>query len=430
MKRLLFLLGGVIVLCLAACGFWYWINIPPQIKIPTPVMPHPNGFDYFRRAGAAFVKDTQGVNVSTDSSISNQPKQYPLAPKEAWLKKNAKAFQLLREGLKYPALHVAMRFDSGDFFPEYAQYRHLAYALVVESHARGERGDWDGAVQSALDDYHFGNQIARGGTVIFGMAGAAVRAISLNQLGVLVAHSNATSAKFAAANMEGFYDERYPYSETLQEEKWFEQSAYLEAFSDPSWRIDAAHNPLFQTKDYSHPSWRSNAQIFFISKRKLMSDLTNLMDVLIENAHRPYVKQEPVPGSGIPSLDEMLPTYKYSHFLWARENTFAVEVMTMYALRAYKLDNGHYPKNLKVLLPTYLHKIPIDPFDGIAPLHYQLQGNKYLLWSIGPDGVDNHGTPIINTDTNGSSQPMTNRQRYLFMSPNSKGDVVAGVNMP
>jgi hypothetical protein len=97
--------------------------------------------------------------------------------------------------------------------------------------------------------------------------------------------------------------------------------------------------------------------------------------------------------------------------------------MTMLALRAFWLEKGHYPATLKELVPEYLKKVPIDPFIGYAPLRYKLQGKKYLLWSIGSDGVDNHGAPVINSDKQGSS-------RYFFRSPDSKGDVVAGINVP
>jgi hypothetical protein len=428
MKRiLLWLGGGVIVLCLAAGGFWYWINIPPQIDIPNPVMPKPNGYDYFRRAAKAFVKDNKGVDKSTDNSIINKGKKYPLAAKEAWLKQNAKAFQLLREGFKYSAMHPPVRSDS--FMFRYEKFGDLARALAVESHARAERDNWNGAVQSALDDYHFGNQIARGGPLIAGLMSVAIRAISLRELGNLVSHTNGKTAKMAAARMEKFYEQKYHYFETLQAEKWMEQSEYLHVMSVPSWRINTVYNlnhPFLQafgldTDD--SPSRIKNAQILVISKCKLMNDLTKLMDALIENAHRPYAKQEPVPVSGNPVVDTMLPVYKRSRWNWARNNTFAVEVMTIYALRAYKIDNGHYPKNLKALVPTYLHKIPIDPFDGIAPLRYQLQGDKFLLWSIGPDGVDNHGTPITNQDKSETA-------RYSFLDPDSKGDVVAGINTP
>lgn len=420
--------GGMVVFCLAAGGFWYWINIPPQIYIPAPVMPKPNGYDYFVRAGAAFVPDDKGVDEATDSYfIPGKTKLYPLGNKEAWLKQNTKAFQLLREGLKYPALHPPVRSDNSSI--KYGKFRDLARALVVESHVRAARGDWSGAANSTLDDLEFGYDISRGGPLIAGLMSVAIRAISLRELGNLVSHTNAKTAKMAAARMEKFYEQKYHYFETLQVEKWMEQSEYLHVMNVPSWRINTVYNlnhPFLQafgldTDD--SPSRIKNAQILVISKCKLMNDLTKLMDALIENAYRPYAKQEPVPVSGNPVVDTMLPVYKRSRWNWARNNTFAVEVMTIYALRAYKIDNGHYPKNLKALVPTYLHKIPIDPFDGIAPLHYQLQGDKYLLWSIGPDGIDNQGAPITNHDK-------PENARYRFLDPNSKGDVVAGINTP
>jgi hypothetical protein len=421
--------GGVIVLCLAAGGFWYWINIPPQIKIPTPVMPHPNGYDYFGLAAKAFVLDDKGVDEITDTHfIPGKPKKYPLAAKEAWLKKNTKAFHLLREGLKYPALHPPIRSFSNKGYPNYAQFRNMARALEIESHAHAERGDWNGAVQSVLVDYHFGNQVARGAPLIAGLVSISIRAMSLRELGNLVPHTDATIAKMAASNMEKIYDQRYTFYKNVQEEKWVNIAAMLEVMRNPpqmnisSWRMWIIHSSDIPIADYP--------KIFVTSKRKFIHDLTKLAAETIENAQRPYVKQRPITASGDPLANAILPGFRRPRWNWARSGTQSVEVMTMYALRAYKLDNGHYPKNLKALVPTYLRKVPIDPFDGFAPLHYQLQGEKYLLWSNGSDGVDDHGTPITNPYATGPSQSMSNRVRYNFLSPDSKGDVVAGINMP
>jgi len=414
------IIGYALVLCLVACGFWYWINITPQVKIPTPVMPSPNGYDYFVRAGAAFVSDDKGVDEVTDIEFV-KGKKYPLAAKEAWLKKNAKAFQLLREGLKYPVLHPAVRSFSA-LFPEYAKFRGLSRALEIESHARGERGDWNGAVQSALVDYHFGNQVASGGPLIAGLVSVAIRAMSLRELGNLVPHTDTTTAKMAAFSMEKIYDQRYPSYKNWQEEKWLKIAATLELMKNPSqllhnssWRMGIIR--AFDISIFDYP------QVLIISKRKLLYNMAKSMDAKIENAQRPYLKQQPLTTSGYPLADAMLPDDKRARWNWARSDTQSVEIMTMYALRAYKMEKGHYPANLKELVPEYLKKVPIDPFDGIAPLHYQLQGNKYLLWSIGPDGVDNHGTPIINFNKKG-------RARHLLLFPDSKGDVVAGINIP
>lgn len=386
-------------------------------------MPNPNGYDYFHRASAAYVGDSTGVDEITAASISDKPKKYPLAAKEAWLKKNAKALHLLREGLKYPALHPPIRSYFYMDFPQNAANRELARALAVESHARAARGDWNGAVKSVLDGYHFGNEIARGGNLITGLISVAIWAISLRELGNLIPHTNAATAKVAAASMEKIYLERYPYYETLQDEKWFNIGANLELMRKPSWRWNRVRDmDSLNFQDSPSPSWIKNAQMFLISKRSLLNNWTTTMDVLIQNAQQTYPAVQHVSDTGDPLIDTLLPVFKRARWNWARNDTFAVEIMTMYALHAYKLDHGRYPENLSALEPAYLPKIPSDPFDGMHSLHYQLQGENYLLWSIGPDGANNHGKPIINSNSG--------RRRYAFTSPDGKGDVVAGINMP
>jgi hypothetical protein len=385
-----------------------------------PVLPHPNGYDYFRRAGAAYVKDIAGVDEITEGwdgindSTFRDHKKYPLAAKEAWLKQNAKALQLLREGLKYPALHPRMSWYS-DVGPAEIEYRALGRVLAVESHVRAAGGNWNGAVQSLLDDYQFGNQIARGGPLQIGTVSGDIQIRSLYELSHLISYTNATTAKMAAANMEKIYEQRYPFYKMLQEEKWLIVESKLQLMESPSWRTRLVQDFKLPLSDYP--------KVYTLSKRQLISDLTQTMNAGIENAQRPYTQQQPAPASDDPLVALLLPDYKFLRWSCARQNVFAVEFMTMYALRAYEIDTGHYPENLKALAPIYLHKIPIDPFDGVNPLHYKLQGKKYLLWSIGPDGVDNHGTPIFNNFDGGAQSA-----KYQLLDPKSKGDVVAGVS--
>ncbi len=414
-------IGGVAVVCLAIVGFWNSINTPPQIDIPRPVMPHPNGYNYFRRAGAAYVKDTQGVDeitngmdVLTESSFSKHPKKYPLAAKEAWLKKNAKALQLLRQGLKYQAVYPSLSAYLHTI-SDGMEFRALARALAVESHAHAERGDWNGAVQSALDDYHFGNQVARGGALEISSVGGDAQVIGMFELSHLLSHTNATSAKMTAASLEKMYEQHYPFYKMMQQDKWINLDRTLWLMKSPAWRTHLTQGFRPSVVDYP--------QIFSISKQRVISDMMQSMNAAIENAQRPYTKQQPVSPSGDLLTQALLPDYKFVRWTWARKSTFAVEIMTMYALRAYRLDHGNYPESLQALVPMYLHTIPIDPFDGIAPLHYQLQGKKYLLWSIGPDGVDNHGKPITN-----KVSKYAGTAKHQLLNPSSKGDVVAGIN--
>ncbi len=61
-----------------------------------------------------------------------------------------------------------------------------------------------------------------------------------------------------------------------------------------------------------------------------------------------------------------------------------------FALAAYRREFGRYPKELDVLTPKYLAKIPQDIFSGAA-LIYRPSENGYLLYSVGVNGKDEQG---------------------------------------
>ena len=62
----------------------------------------------------------------------------------------------------------------------------------------------------------------------------------------------------------------------------------------------------------------------------------------------------------------------------------------VFALEAYRRDNGGYPDTLDALQEHYIAEIPLDPFSGEA-FRYVKEGENYLLYSVGPNGVDDEG---------------------------------------
>jgi len=58
----------------------------------------------------------------------------------------------------------------------------------------------------------------------------------------------------------------------------------------------------------------------------------------------------------------------------------------------YRLAQRRLPGLLQELVPKYLEKVPIDPFDG-KPLRYKRLEKGYTIYSIGEDGEDNGGVP-------------------------------------
>jgi hypothetical protein len=61
------------------------------------------------------------------------------------------------------------------------------------------------------------------------------------------------------------------------------------------------------------------------------------------------------------------------------------------ALRRFHHAHNKFPEKLSALLPTYLKKLPVDPFSG-KNFHYEKQGQEnWVLYSVGTDQRDDQG---------------------------------------
>ncbi|HUA66509.1 MAG TPA: hypothetical protein VME24_11715 [Alphaproteobacteria bacterium] len=70
-------------------------------------------------------------------------------------------------------------------------------------------------------------------------------------------------------------------------------------------------------------------------------------------------------------------------------------VITAIALKRWHLKHGDYPATLDALVPKYLPAVPLDPVDG-KPLRYRRKADgTFLLYSVGPNGVDDGGNPAL-----------------------------------
>jgi hypothetical protein len=74
-----------------------------------------------------------------------------------------------------------------------------------------------------------------------------------------------------------------------------------------------------------------------------------------------------------------------------RAETERSVVLCAIAIKRYQLRHGNPPPSLEALIPEYFAAIPIDDMDG-QPVRYHLKpGGGFILYSVGQDGVDDHG---------------------------------------
>jgi hypothetical protein len=62
----------------------------------------------------------------------------------------------------------------------------------------------------------------------------------------------------------------------------------------------------------------------------------------------------------------------------------------VFALEQFRAQTGKYPRSLAKLVPAHIAKIPLDPLAA-QPFRYRAQDDGYMLWSVGPNGVDDDG---------------------------------------
>lgn len=71
-------------------------------------------------------------------------------------------------------------------------------------------------------------------------------------------------------------------------------------------------------------------------------------------------------------------------------------LVTTLRLRLWHLEHGEFPERLEQLSPPAL---PEDPFASpAAPLRYRKEGEGFVIWSVGPNGVDDGATFDLNIE--------------------------------
>jgi hypothetical protein len=399
----------IAILLLAAFGWRIWSNITPEVTIPETKLPSPNAFDSYQ-AGAQAINDPKWL-----ASIVQSEEPVP-AEVESFIQKNANALALARAGLLHQYHHPPVRsFDQKS--EELLGMKNLAHLFLLEAQMKKARSDWTGASQNYLEVIRLGEDLSRGSPLIFRLVSMAITAMGTRQLTGIIDQLSADAAKNASRVVQQTMGRRVPMTETLQEEKWTVQASLLELFRKPNWRLRLAPpagvdgNVLGPEEEATE--WEKAVRFaitFPYTKHEVLDAYTRYMDGWISRVSDSFsLRAEPFLDAGpfnsglaLPSLAMRRMLTRDTYF----ESQFGLLTVSL-ALRAYKLEKGGYPNKLVELIPDYLERIPDDPFDPRKALRYKTAQPNYVLYSLGPDRVDNGGTES------------TNR----FFDANQKGDI-------
>ncbi len=98
--------------------------------------------------------------------------------------------------------------------------------------------------------------------------------------------------------------------------------------------------------------------------------------------------------SAFECVKSFLPLFEHYGKMLVATKANRDSIVAALAVLRYQRQTGELPASLEELIGTYLEETPLDPIDG-NPLRYKLQGDGFLIYSIGVDQVDDGGNSSL-----------------------------------
>lgn len=423
------------LLALFALGAFWWqaLRAVPVINVPSPVLPSPNAHDDLVAACAALIdsnKFSYAISNRHNTHLVDDHSYTP-AQKEQLVAENAPALRKFHKALGEtywapPARSFNVRFTS------YAQFRNMARFLALKQQVLLTKGDRAGAFDAGLDTLQMGVQLPHGAVIIGSLVGIAIEAIGRRPMWDEIDRLNAAETRTSIRRLQTILAQRFPYRDTIQEEKWTTQAALQEVFRKGSWAQEL--NSQMNGTQAAGPNAAATLQSIGMGVRLAMSggparvlnNYSHYMDALRERARHRFGEKLPQPSVPNDPINQILsPVFTQVEFKDVLNRTEDDLLLTKLALHLYTLEHGLPPAHLEALVPADLPQLPPDLFAATGSFRYKVQGKTPLVYSIGPDGKDDGGKPALNTThLNSPNNPYS---RYIVQET-STGDIVAGVN--
>ena len=418
--------GGVSLAGLGALWYQSHYVLPPEPKLDVK-LPSPNGYDTLQQACGLEVGEKEGIVTSPSRKDADQP----LPGRLALLKANASSIEKLREALTQTYLNPTATIN-GDF-KHYAKIREEARMLSFASKTYADAGNLPEASRCALDAIELGAKIPRGGTLITGLVGIACEAIGTKALAGIADKLDAPTARVAARRLEAIDGERPKYAEILTEESRFSRQSIRQMFARGPFALMRSQSlfgessgELSEELPHEEMSVSERAKLFCLTAvlvyhgpKTTLKETDRYMGELAALSGKPWSYPRPIPQAPTDPLSRiMMPVFSQAEFKWVSARATNALLRTRLALGAYRQEKGAYPASLDALVSGgYLDALPSDPLSPArAPLGYKPGGEKFALWSVGPDAKDDGGKPI----------EMEGKRGYV--DEGKPGDIVSGVN--
>lgn len=274
--------------------------------------------------------------VKASGAVTIDPGSYETMEQgelRALVSRNAEALRWLRQGLTQRSV-LPVDLTNTNYFQtmmsDLPKFKSLSFLLAAEGRLAEMENRSADAARCYTDTIRFGDEISRGGFLINRLVGVGCETRGYNLLVALVPKLNCEEVRPTIAQLEKLDINGVTWDEIQQMEKAFVRQGLRKTMNPIQWVT----------------AWWQL---------------------------RPAIKR---------SQDK-------NNQILARLRLLMMELV----LRCRQSDQGRAPERLDQLVPKYLQRVPTDPFSGQS-LIYRARHTNWLLYSIGPDRVDDGGNPV------------------------------------
>ncbi len=398
---------ALVVLAVAGALKWNAGLMPGPVAIPNPAPPVPNARAFYDQAELLRSKDSnkleeQIYRVQGSNKWSQIPPVTHLPMMRQLVAEDQPAFARLREGFRYQYQSPPVcSFDT--LFPYYAEDRDMARLLRIKGETDAYEGNWNQAINDDLDVVQLGTSLQYRAVLIGGLAGIACDYIGRKDAWAMVDHLTGPQARAAAVRLSAITSNTVPWSSVLQEEKWSHQAGWLEIYQRKNWRREEMYMDTYPSNPEddsdsagSQPTMLARLNMSLVSPRVIFNSYTRYMNEAVQRVGLSWPARWALPALAAPSdpfNDQLGMWFDDNGFKQTSTDSYNNLLLTELALRAYREERGAYPASLNALVPSYLPRVPLDPFSDGLPVRYRLKDGRPLLYSVGPDAIDDGGKP-------------------------------------
>jgi hypothetical protein len=314
----------------------------------------------------------------------------------AFLSHQAATIALLRRAAALPGCRFDQdlgELDINTMLPELNSTRNAANLLNLHAREEVARGHVASAIDDAIAIKRMSRQLGQRPLVISGLVGIGIDALGDATLEIaLPAVTN--PAELSDLHLEELPSAGRMFQQCLRgEERW---GLTLYGNMPPSMETPVNRDLPLQVGLSPRGLQGAFVRVFYLNSDAYVRLLENAQNLVVQ----PYFKARDGwshlngPGSGNDLLASMVfPAISRMFETCAIAEANDACAQTAVAMTRYRLVHGTLPLRLNDLVPAYLDTVPIDPFDG-KPLRLIVKSDRSIIYSIGPNGLDNGGVKI------------------------------------